>query len=210
MDVPFYIRNSNLIKILWKSVLLLGTFYIINWSLYILISNAFFSHKSTTSGVQISYAIQQGAEALILGSSRAAHHYNPDILYNMTGVTFYNAGREGANASYQLGVLSLITTKRNVALVIYEVGDFGKNLDHSVSYLYPFYKSNRVVKNIIKIRDKWAFLKFKIPLYAYNGDIFINVLNGIVSGTKQLNSNGFEPRAKVLKTQNQALLSSQA
>lgn len=210
MEEPSYTHNTELVRIFIKAALILAVFYMINLGIYAITSQAYFSPQKSHSTAQINYATQQGAESVILGSSRAVHHIDPEILHQETGLTFYNAGREGANASYQLGVLSLLTTEKNLALIVYEVGDFGKNLDHCITNLYPYYKYNKDIQNIIRARDRWAFIKFQLPMYAYNGDIFLNTTGDVLFGVSRVNLSGFEPRDKTIRTKNIELLRSQA
>ena len=44
---------------------------------------------------KINHTLKSDAQTLILGSSRALHHYNPDIISESSGLSCHNAGLGG-------------------------------------------------------------------------------------------------------------------
>lgn len=46
---------------------------------------------------------KQTADLIVLGSSRARNHYNPEILEDSLGISCYNAGRSGCFFSISTG-----------------------------------------------------------------------------------------------------------
>ena len=61
-------------------------------------------------------------DLMILGSSRAAHHYVPQIFEDSLGITCYNAGSDGQCIYYHYGILSSrIQREQPPKIVILEV-----------------------------------------------------------------------------------------
>ncbi|MCQ2258703.1 MAG: DUF1574 domain-containing protein [Bacteroidaceae bacterium] len=61
------------------------------------------------------------ADMLILGSSRAVHHYNPIILQDTLGLTCYNCGYDGCGSITAYGLLQILLERYTPKYIIYEV-----------------------------------------------------------------------------------------
>ena len=64
---------------------------------------------------------EQTADLVILGSSRARNHYNPEILQDSLDMSCYNAGRSGCFLVYQRAQLDLILDRYTPKAIILEV-----------------------------------------------------------------------------------------
>lgn len=122
---------------------------------------------------------------LIFGSSRAAFHYKPDIITEKTGLTCYNAGREGMGIYFHYAAL-LATLERYSPKVIVldldfrDVYDRGGNFGEDVfSDLAPFYgKINTEFDNYIS-RNWYDGIFYRSNLLKYNKKFF-NILTANV------------------------------
>ena len=56
------------------------------------------------------------ADSIIMGSSRALHHYDPDILGN-----YYNVGEDRMGIIFSMGRLQLLKQRRMPHMLIYDV-----------------------------------------------------------------------------------------
>ena len=113
-------------------------------------------------------------ECLILGSSRAAHHYNPSIIQDSLNLTVYNAGLDGHGISYADGVIKARIQRSLPSLIILECSSI--ELQHSwlssINSLKPYYSkypsilefSQSVNGNNEKIKSKFAFYRFNSTL----------------------------------------------
>ena len=63
----------------------------------------------------------QEADILILGSSRAVHHYNPEILEDSLGMSAYNGGLDGKGIMYSYSVLEATLMRHCPKIVILDV-----------------------------------------------------------------------------------------
>lgn len=114
-------------------------------------------HKAFVGSNSIENFVYQkcDADVVILGSSRAKHHYVPSIITDSLGLSCYNLGEDGKNIYFQYANLNLLLTHHKPKLVIYDCFsidvmkasfeyDFG-----SLSDLYPIYGENQEVDRMI-------------------------------------------------------------
>ncbi len=60
-------------------------------------------------------------DIIILGSSRAAHHYVPKIIEDSLGMSCYNCGEEGNGVILAYGRLKMLTNRYKPKLIMYEI-----------------------------------------------------------------------------------------
>lgn len=106
-----------------------------------------------------SYVYQKcDADIVVLGSSRAHHHYVPSIITDSIGLSCYNLGADGKNIYYQYASMNLLLTHHIPKIVIYDcfsvdvsVSDFKYDLG-SLSDYYPIYGENKAVDSLIDMQ----------------------------------------------------------
>lgn len=134
---------------------------------------------------------------LIFGSSRAAFHYKPDIISERTGLTCYNAGREGMGIYFHYAALLATLERYSPKVVVLDldfrdVYDRGGNFGEDVfSDLAPFYgKVNAEFDNYIS-RNWYDGIFYRSNLLKYNKKFF-NILTANVVKNKD-NFKGYIP-----------------
>jgi len=172
-------------------VLALALFFGLNLLIYQLLDHMYFQSFGGNSGAQINHVLRQTSDIFIFGASRASHHYDPLTIEKATGMSVFNAGDDGKNAVYQLGLLKMLLKKHTPQAIIYEVGDVGYGLAGGTVDLYPYYHHDPEVRQLLRGNEDLASLKFLVPLYSYNRKIF-NVSKGYLLKTKP-RANGFRP-----------------
>lgn len=65
----------------------------------------YFSDESRNNDRLIHSVLETTEDILVFGSSRAIHHYNPQIIEDTLGVTCYNVGSGGQNIYFHLALL---------------------------------------------------------------------------------------------------------
>lgn len=63
----------------------------------------------------------QTADVVILGSSRAHHHYVPSVFFDSLGITAHNGGVDGNGIVMAKGLYQMITERYHPSLLIYDV-----------------------------------------------------------------------------------------
>ena len=137
-------------------------------------------------------------EVLILGSSRAHHHYDTPFLSDTLGLDVYNAGYDGNGCVFAYGVLDMIIERYRPKLVLFDVEPafdvFVYDNDDShkryISLLKPYYR-NTVVGEIIKDVSCEEWYKVHSGLLRYNSKL-ISLLANQRQGRKE-KLKGYEP-----------------
>lgn len=150
---------------------------------------------------QTTYAIKHAKEdVLILGSSRAMHHYVSTIFQSNINMSTYNLGRDGRNISYAYTVFSQILTYHHPRVVILDMqpDEFsqkaGKEADDAMIYaLLPYANYPLIHHSIAKNNTSDLILSKIFWTYPYNSisaQMLGNYYN-LLAGEK--NIKGFEP-----------------
>ena len=106
------------------------------------------------------------ADSIIMGSSRALHHYDPDILGN-----YYNVGEDRMGIIFSMGRLQLLKQRRMPHMLIYDVEpDYDLLQDDNSTYLTnlrPYYHRPGI-REIFWDVDSTERIKMLFPFYQYN------------------------------------------
>lgn len=147
-------------------------------------------------------------DVLIFGSSRAKHHYVPDIIEDSLGLTCYNTGEDGNGVILGYGILKMVVERYTPKLIIYDVCGFDIYQDDNMKYLNllkPYYDEFGIDSIFWKINPKTRFM-MKSNLYRYNttclrlvGNYF-HPLNNYPQGYSALyNTMDYEPEIQGLE-----------
>ena len=139
-------------------------------------------------------------DILIMGSSRAVHHYNPQIFEDSLGMTCYNCGYDGCGIILAYAQLEMILQHHTPKIIIYELTpsfdlSVGDN-NRYVKSLRP-YADNEHVRNIIESVDASEHYKLYSRLYRYNSNFMKVIADGTIS--RESMPNGFKPQNKQMK-----------
>lgn len=159
-------------------------------------------YYSMKSGVQYrtTYAIEETkADIVVFGSSRAIHHYKPDIFEDRLNMSFYNAGRDGEESSlYHYGVLKGMMKRYTPKIVILDLmeGELGNSLysyDRLAS-LSPYYNKHPEMRTVIELRSKNEKVKILSGIYPFNS-LVLSILSGALdkNGNKNKDTKGYLP-----------------
>lgn len=133
-------------------------------------------------------------DILILGSSRAAHHYNPEILKEALQMQAYNAGFDGQGTFMDYGLLKGVSSRHKPKIIICEltpIFDIYQNAQSSsISVLTPYSSSYQLdtLFNDIDPNEKYKLLSNS---YIYNSKLF-RIIPNIISGRVDF-INGYKP-----------------
>ena len=150
------------------------------------------------------YSIDKTNEdILIFGSSRANHHYHPEVFENRLNQSYYNAGRDGQYIFYHYAVLKGILKRYIPKIVILDLnsGELRKDQESydRLSALLPYYKSHREIRSIIELKSPFEKIKLCSAIYPYSSLIFtIAIGNTDYNKKKQGDIKGYVPLTNVL------------
>lgn len=102
---------------------------------------------------------------LIVGSSRASHHYVPQIISDSLGMPVRNIGRDGCFFSYNCCVINSILDRYSPELIIWENGSdyLSEEVRDPLENLYPYYVKNDYVHNCL---GSYMSVLERAPLYS--------------------------------------------
>lgn len=137
------------------------------------------------TNTKLSYALNpvNNEDIVILGSSRAQHHYVPQIISDSTDMSCMNYGMGGKNIYYHSAIFDLILNKYTPKVLIYELFyiDFIKtDTRHSteqLSDLAPVYNIYSSVDSIIELKGK----QYKVMINLFDSYRYNSLLLPIVA-----------------------------
>lgn len=139
------------------------------------------------------------ADVIILGSSRAYHHYNPQIIEDSLGLTCHNCGYDGTGIINMYGRLVEICKRKVPKIVLYDVVGthdlYEKDNIKEINGLKPYCDRDSIA-DIIKTVSPIEIIKLKSCLYRYNSDVF-QFLRDVVM-QNGIHEKGFEPMKSVM------------
>lgn len=137
-------------------------------------------------------------DILILGSSRACHHYDAPFMSDTLGLDVYNAGFDGNGVVLSYGLLAMMLERYQPKLVIYDVEPafdinvYSADNNHKryIGPLKPYYKDS-YIEQVIKDVSTEEWYKTHSGMMRYNTTIITKALDCISGG--QDNNKGYIP-----------------
>ncbi len=137
-------------------------------------------------------------DVLILGSSRARHHYDTPFLSDTLGIDVYNAGYDGNGVVLAYGLLGMVLERYKPRLILYDVEPafdihvYTEDNNHKryISRLKPYYR-HPVAGEIISDVSSEEWYKVHSGMMRYNMSLISLVSEGLRG--KNDYSKGFSP-----------------
>lgn len=134
-------------------------------------------------------------DIIILGSSRATHHYVPQIIEDSLGLSCYNCGEEGNGIVLAYGRFKMLTNRYKPKLIIYEITpgyDYGTKEPNTkyLGYLRPYYDVNGIKSLFDDFDDEFSFLKMKSQMYQNTSKLLSNLVDNLAYRD---NNKGYAP-----------------
>jgi len=181
-------------KFLIKALILCGLLFAADRSVGAILEWMYFSQKGEDYYYTTKALDEQDRDLLILGSSRARNHYDPEILEDSLNMSCYNAGRSGCFLVYQSAQLDMILDRYTPKAIILEVTpydmDAGEGDYDRLSGLLP-YQHHASFKKVILKKSPWEPYKCLSKIYPYNGRFLKMVKN--LKDRGEFSPNGFQP-----------------
>lgn len=139
---PLFTARSLLVRL----ALVAAVFMLANLSLGTLLDYTRLRCVNRESGL-INNARREKSDVIILGSSRAKHHYDPKLLASLWGVSVYNAGFPGQAIPFNRVTFDLIAAKHHPKAVIVDVMAFDDDMDR-VHAFDAWYFDSKVLREM--------------------------------------------------------------
>jgi len=133
---------------------------------------------TSTTGVnyQTTYSMDSTkADIIILGSSRASHHYIPKLIEDRLGMSCFNTGRDGNFLLYNYGVFNAIIKRYTPKIIILDINPeemiFRQSSYDGLATLLPYYKENPEIDKVIALKSDFERVKLLSCIYPYNSSL---------------------------------------
>lgn len=145
-------------------------------------------------------------DIIILGSSRASHHYVPSVISDSLGMSCYNAGSEGMCVYYHYAMLAAMIERGHCPkVVIYDVMNLDAKehpgptftLDAALDRLAPHYGDFGCIDTLFEYVGWKEKLKLMFLCYRYNSKLVQSIKCNFIPSPED---NGYEAVYGKLKT----------
>src|SRR6516164_5829328 len=120
---------------------------------------------------------------LVIGYSRANHHYDSKIFESQLNDSFYNCGRDGQNIIYSCAMASAIVHRYKPKLIIIDIrpNEFTIKDEDELTSLLPYHQ-NPVIRSYLPYYSRFENIKLLSRIYPYN-----SLLTSLVVGITEKN-----------------------
>jgi hypothetical protein len=177
-------------KIIFNLAIVTSVVFVLDFAIGRTLRHFYFKE---TSGFHFrtTYALETTkADILVFGSSRASHHYVPEVFEDSLRMTLYNTGRDGNGILYQTAVLRSVLKRYTPKVIILDYeGVFKKNkTDYDGrSSLLPYYRTHEEVRKTINLESSCERIKLISEIYPFNSQIL-----SITIGNLEINKNRYD------------------
>lgn len=128
---------------------------------------------------KVEYCMSGGVDAdlVVLGSSRAHHHYDTKFITDSLHIQAFNAGFDGRGLTAHLCLLQAIYENATPRIVVLELlpDDLSGTLNNRVDLLKRYYRVNDEVRSVMNMVDSSNKLLTYFSLYRYNSELLKSV-----------------------------------
>jgi hypothetical protein len=143
------------------------------------------------------------APIVIVGSSRASHHYDARILTDSLNKNVYNVGRDGCFFTHNCCIINTLLDRYTPETIIWEFDpSYICDSEDQLTSLYPYYGRLEHITSTLNTKLSYEeHIKLHSNIYRYNS-LFIRILTRVLQGNNTPDTLlGYEPLApKVLLT----------
>lgn len=185
--------KNKYIRFIENSILFIAIVFIMDFTIGNILRHFYFTQKSG-GNYHLTYSIDSTeAEIIILGSSRACHHYIPKIMEDSLNLACFNSGRDGNYTLFSYAIYKSIIERYEPEIVLMDLNPNElftdpKGYDYLASLL-PYYKTKKEIQSIIHLKSEFEKLKLLSGIYPFNSKLLqicwgnlqkedINVLKG--------------------------------
>jgi hypothetical protein len=165
-------RNNKYLKLLLRLCNIFLIIALLDFIIGNLLSYFYFKQIAGES-YRTTYAMDSTkADILVFGSSRANHHYVPEMFEDSLNMQFYNTGRDGNFLLYNYAVFKVIVARYTPKIIIFDVSSdelyYRSNDYEKLTSILPYYKNHPEIRCIVNLRSNFENYKLKSSIYPYN------------------------------------------
>jgi len=145
------------------------------------------------------YAIDSTkADILVFGSSRANHHYVPEVFEDRLNLSFYNSGRDGNFLLNNYGIFKAVLKRYTPKIIIFDINNdellYEKTNYDRLSSLLPYYKDHPEIRNIIELKSPYEKFKLISEIYPFNSSLITMAIGNMrINKIRIIDQKGYIP-----------------
>ena len=158
----------------------------------------FYFHEESGLHYRTTYSMDSTkADILIIGSSRANHHYVPSVFEDSIKKIFYNAGRDGNGTFYQLALIKTIFKRYTPKIIIFDYSSvFVKSAEEydQMASLLPYYSTHKEIRSLVELRSPLEKIKLFSEIYPFNSQLLTIAAGNLEMNKKRVaDTKGYVP-----------------
>ena len=143
-----------------------------------LIYSKYFYLQSDSRFAKSNYAFKNCYdEIIILGDSRAEHHYNTKNISDSLNLSSFNFGSDGQSLFYHNAILKALLLRYKPKIIILDLNPkdlfYNEKSYDRLSYLFPY--DTKIVDDFVRLDSFFKVYFKKINFYKYNGTFLITL-----------------------------------
>ena len=111
-------------------------------------------------------------DIIVLGASRANHHYVPKIFERNLNMSFYNAGRDGSGLLNNYVMFKAIIERYSPKLIVFDLMPseliYSENAYERLTTLLPYYSNHAEIRDVLELRSPFEKYKLCSAIYPFN------------------------------------------
>jgi hypothetical protein len=195
MEDNLFISNFNnqiIKKLIFNIILVIIIVFVLDFVIGKTLRYYYFK-ESSGAHFRTTYSMEEtDANILVFGSSRASHHYIPEIFEDSLKMSFYNTGRDGNGIYFQAAILKSILKRYIPKIIIWDYsGDFkiGSDDYDRLSSLLPYFETHEEIRGIIELKSPFERIKLLSEIYAFNSQILTILIGNLDINKKRKSDN---------------------
>lgn len=117
------------------------------------------------------------AEVVVFGSSRAYHHYMPNIIEDSLKQTCYNTGSPGQFLLFNYAILKAVLKRYTPKMIILDLTANSLGVEKlsydRLSFLLPYYKDHPEMRSVIDLKGPYEKYKLISSIYPFNSELLM-------------------------------------
>ncbi len=193
-------KKNPYLHFLMRLGIFAATVFVLDLAAGTLLRHYYFKQQSGPL-YQTTYSMETATpDIMIFGSSRANHHYVPEVFEEELGMSYYNAGKDGNQIHYHYAVLESVLKRYTPKIIILDVASkdiikFDESYDR-LSSLLPYYKTHPEIRPMANLKSRFEKYKLVSASYPFNS-IMLNILKGNSNARDEKNDKGYIPLNKI-------------
>lgn len=168
-------------------------------TLFVLMKDLGLKNNPENVWLKTPFAVEKvETDVVIIGSSKASHHYVSQMMMDSLSMSVYNCGQDGCFFLYQNCLINMILERYKPRMIIWDIQpeSFNELLPiqeyQNFRYLSPYYNNIRWAKSYIDGESTMMRYKMMSKSFAYNSKI-LNYIFPLLFSVNMERNNGYLP-----------------